>query len=202
MPLAPFDPTKGQTIRSNVAGCPSLTMAYDVRWTKTPIAAATTTLLAATASAAGLNQAPTTTVLDVCRNVTATTTGTGGNVLAVQVVVTGTDLSGAVITETLPAFSAGSLTTVTGSKAFATVTNITVPATGASTNVAIGVGSKLGLHHKLPHNSVVFAFLNNVREGTAPTVAFDSANLSGNTATLNSAIPGSQVIDIYYRVTS
>jgi hypothetical protein len=200
MPLAPFDPTKGQTIRSNTPGCPSLTMAYDVRWTKTPIAAATTTLLAATASSAGLNQAVTTQP-DVARNITATTTGTGGNVLAVQVVVTGTDLSGAVITETLPAFSAGSLTTVTGSKAFATVTNITVPATGASTNVAIGTGSKLGLHHRLPHNSVVFAFLSNVREGTAPTVATDATNLSGNTATLNSALNGT-IVDIYYRVTS
>jgi hypothetical protein len=125
-----------------------------------------------------------------------------GNVLAVQVVVTGTDISGAVITETLPAFSAGSLTTVTGSKAFATVTNITVPATGASTNVAIGVGSKLGLHHTMPHNMVAFAVLNNVREGTAPTVAFSSTVLSSNTATLNSAIPGSQVIDIYYDVSS
>jgi hypothetical protein len=199
MPLAPFNASMGQTIRSNVPGCPALTQIFDARWTKTPAAASATALLAATASSGGLNQAVTSQP-DIARNITATTTGTGANVLAVAVVVTGTDLSGATITETLPAFTAGANGTVTGSKAFATVTNVTVPATGASTNVSVGVGSKLGLHHKLPLNTVSFAFLSNVREATAPTVAVDAANLSGNTATLNSAIPGAQVVDIYYKV--
>jgi hypothetical protein len=78
MPLSAENTQLGQTIKSNVVGAPDTKKVFRVHWTKTPIAAATTTLLAATASASGLNQAPTTTVLDVCRNVTATTTGTGG----------------------------------------------------------------------------------------------------------------------------
>lgn len=200
--LYPKNPNLGQSVGSNVVGAPALREVFHVHWQKTPTAASNTSLLAATASASGLNQAVTTQP-DVARNITATTTGTGANVLAVSVVVTGTDISGAAITETLPAFSAGSLTTVVGNKAFATVTNMTVPATGASTNVSIGTGSKLGLHHVVDVNTVgTLVFLNKVKESVAPTVGVDAVNLCNNTCALNSAIPGGQVIDIYYSVSA
>jgi hypothetical protein len=119
----------------------------------------------------------------VCRNVTATAGGTG------------TDINGVAITETLPAFTVDTAGTVVGSKAFATVTSITIPAhdgTGATT--AVGTGAKLGLPRRLTRNSVANAYLAGVKEGTAPTIATDATNASGNTATLNSTLNGGAVV--------
>ena len=134
------------------------------------------------------------------RNITATAGGTATDIKAIAVIVEGTNYAGEVITETLPAFTVNMAGIVTGSKAFKTVTKVTIPAhdgTGATT--AIGWGSKLGLPYKLLHNTVQDAFLNNVKEGTAPTVAVSETVLESNTVTLNSALNGS-VIDFYLMV--
>lgn len=135
----------------------------------------------------------------VCRNVTATAGGTNTDIKAIQVIVAGTDIEGNAITETLPAFTVDTAGTVVGSKAFATVTSITIPAhdgTGATT--AVGTGAKLGLPVRLPgRNAVARAYLNNVLEATAPTVVADATNISGNTVQLSSALNGTAVsVDI------
>src|SRR6185312_17337342 len=111
----------------------------------TPALGTSTAVLAATSSAAGSTVTAGITNPDSPRNVTATPGGTTANVLAVQVVVNGTDIFGQPLTETLPAFTAGAATAVTGSKAFATITSIVIPTVGAATTVAVGLGSKLGL---------------------------------------------------------
>lgn len=135
---------------------------------------------------------------DAARNITATPGGTTGNVTAVQVIIAGTNFEDQPITETLPAFTAASSSAVTGSKAFKTVTSITLPANGTSVTTAIGLGSKLGLPRRVSRNTVLAAFLNGVKEGTAPTIAFDAVNLENNTATLNSALNGNAVVvDMY-----
>lgn len=134
------------------------------------------------------------------RNITATSGGTAGDIGDGQVIVEGTNAAGEAITETLPAFTENSATTVAGAKAFATVTEITVPAhdgTGATT--AIGFGDILGLPDFLTHNTLVFAFHNNAREGTPPTMVADADELEKNTADLNTALNGS-VVDLYYIV--
>jgi hypothetical protein len=136
---------------------------------------------------------------DVPRNVTATAGGTAGDIKAIQVVVAGTDFEGNSISETLPAFTVDTGGTVVGSKAFKTVTSITIPAhdgTGATT--AVGLGAKLGLPARLSRNTVLAAFLNGVREATAPTVTVSSSAIESNTATLNSALNGTAVIVDYY----
>lgn len=133
----------------------------------------------------------------VPRNITATAGGTATDIKAIQVIIEGTNYADETITETLPAFTVDTAGTVTGSKAFKTVTKITIPAhdgTGATT--AIGFGSKLGLPYKLAHNTVQAAYLNNVKEGTAPTVAVSASALESNTMTLNSALNGS-IVDAY-----
>lgn len=132
------------------------------------------------------------------RNVTATAGGTGANITAAQVIVAGTDMKGRAISETLPAFTAATPGTVVGSKAFKTVTTITVPANGAGVTTAVGAGAKLGINAKLPRNTVLAAYLNGVKEGTAPTVAFDATNTSGNTVTLNSALNATAVVIDFY----
>lgn len=132
---------------------------------------------------------------DVPRNVTATSAGTAGDIKAVQVTVTGTDINGNAISETLPVFTVDSATTVVGSKAFKTVTSYSVPAMdGTGATVAIGTGAKLGLPQCLSRDTVDAAYLNGVREGTRPTVVFSSTAVESNLVTLNSTLNGNAVI--------
>lgn len=176
----------GNVIESQAVGSPAL---------------GATTAIHAAVTDTGTQQVITTGITqpDVPRNVTATAGGTSADVAAVQPIVEGTDINDQVITETLPAFTVNTTGTVTGSKAFKTITKITLPAhdgTGATT--AIGTGSKLGLNTRLSRDSTVRAFFNGVKEATAPTITFDATNISGNTATLNSALNGSAVIVDFY----
>lgn len=138
------------------------------------------------------------------RNITATSGGTGGDIKAVQVIITGTNEADQVITETLPVFTVNTATTVVGAKAFKTVTSIYIPAhdgTGATT--AIGTGALLGLGMAIPRNTIRAAFLNKVLEGTAPTVAVSATALESNTVSLNSALNGTAVdIDLYDSATA
>lgn len=136
---------------------------------------------------------------DVPRCITATAGGTSDDVKAIQVVIAGTNINGEAITETLPAFTVNTTGTVTGSKAFKTVTSITIPAhdgTGATT--AIGVGAKLGLPAALTRDTVLNAYLGGARESTRPTVTVDNDEVEKNVVTLNSALDGSAVIVDYY----
>lgn len=203
MSLFPKKPNAGQTLQSSVSG-----VTVDEGFI------AHLQVLAANATVAdtdGIHAAVTDTGVDqviitgitqpsVARNITATAGGTAADVKAVQVIITGTNEAGDVISETLPAFTVNTTGSVTGSKAFKTVTSITIPAhdgTGATTE--IGFGEKLGLPHKLAHNTVLAASLGNVREGTAPTVAVSASAVESNTVDLNSAL-NSSVVDVYYIV--
>jgi hypothetical protein len=144
---------------------------------------------------------------DVPRNISATAGGTAADIAAVQVVVTGTNVYDEVITETLPAFTVDTAGAVYGSKAFKTVTSITIPAhsgTGATTSIGTGVGgsgnvnAKLGLPVKLDRDTIVNVYLNGVREGTRPGVAFSATAVESNTVQLSSALNGNAVIVDYY----
>lgn len=173
----------GQRIRSYSIGSPAV--------------GATTAVHAALAVlASGGPQVVTTGITSpaVCRNLTATSGGTAGDIAAVQVTVTGTDIEDNVITETLPVFTVNTATTVVGSKAFKTVTSYSVPAMdGTGATVAIGTGAKLGLPVCLSRDSVDDVYFNGVRETTRPTVAFSSTVVASNTITLNSTLDGSAV---------
>ena len=157
---------------------------------------ATTTGIHAAVTDTGVQQVVTTAIMqpDVPRNITATAGGTAGDIKAIQVVIAGTNAEDVAISETLPAFTVDTAGTVQGSKAFKTVTSITIPAhdnTGATT--AIGFGEKLGIGLRLARNTVKGAYLAETVEGTAPTVVVDATNLEGNTADLNSALNSTQV---------
>lgn len=128
------------------------------------------------------------------RALTATAGGTATDIKAIQVTVTGTNFNDEVITEVLPAFTVDTAGTVQGSKAFKTVTSISIPThDGNGATTAIGFNEKMGLPFKLARNSVLNAYLNNVKEGTAPTVTTSSTALESNTADLNSALNGTIV---------
>ncbi|OII61204.1 hypothetical protein BJP40_06670 [Streptomyces sp. CC53] len=161
----------------------------------------TTTAVHAAVTDDGTEQTITTAITnpDVPRVVTATAGGTAGDIGAIQVTVNGTDIHGNTISEVLPAFTVDTAGTVTGTKAFKTVTSIVIPAhdgTGATT--AVGVGAALGLPVKLDRDTVVAAFLDGVRESTRPTVTFSSSAVESNKVTLSSALDGNAVIVDYY----
>ncbi len=166
-------------------------------------------LLATVASATGIHAAITcsatlvTTVTtnitnpSVPRNITAMAGGTAGDIKAVQVLITGTDFNDKVITESLPAFTVDTAGIVTGSKAFKTITSISIPAMdGAGATVAIGFGEKLGLPFKLANNTVLKTYFDSVLEATAPTVTVSPTAIESNTVDLNSAL-NSKVVDVY-----
>lgn len=137
------------------------------------------------------------------RNVTVTQTAGDTEDTNGTITVTGTNLAGEVISEVITP-NAGE--TVAGAKAFASITSIVGAgwaidaAEGTNDTITVGFGALIGLPDKLADTAqVLAASLNNVREGTHPTVTVDSANLEGNTVDLNSALNGTPV-KIYYIV--
>lgn len=158
-----------------------------------PLLGSAAYILAATATAAASVVTAGLANPDVPRTVTATPGGTTANVLAVSVIIKGTSIEDAVITETLPAFTVGSGASVTGLKAFKTITSVTFPVIGAATSATIGTSSALALNHRIMANVILMAFLGLVREATLPTVTVDVINIENNTITLASALNGSPV---------
>lgn len=150
-------------------------------------AVTTTTVLAA----AMLNSA----TPDYARNVVITPGGTTTDVPAGDVMVYGVDIHGAAISEAFT-FAANASAAVTGNKAFARLTSVVFPiqdTTGAAT-YDVGFGDKLGLGRCFPSAPVVLQTrLNGTIEGTAPTVAVDVDDVSGNTVDLSSALNGNDV---------
>ncbi len=203
MSLYPYNPNVSSKLQTDTPGVTVVRMQMaHLQVAAANATVASTTGIHAAVTDTGSQQVVTTAITQpsVPRNITATAGGTATDIKAIQVIVAGTNYAGAAITETLPAFTVDTAGTVTGSKAFKTVTSITIPAhdgTGATT--AIGFGEKLGLPDKLPHNTVLAAFLGDTKEGTAPTVAASATALESNTVDLNSAL-NSSVVDIYYMV--
>lgn len=139
------------------------------------------------------------TEMPCARNITATVAATTeGNIKAVKVKVYGTNILGEEIDEELPAFTVDTAGSVVGSKAFATVTKVTVPAMdGTGVTVDIGWGDKLGLPVLLDHNAVLYAVKNHVRETTAPTVGYSSTDIESNTIDLYNDLDGKEV-EVYF----
>jgi hypothetical protein len=79
--------------------------------------------------------------LDRPRRITATAGGTAADIKAIQVIVAGLDPLGLALTETLPVFTVNTAGTVTGSKVFARVTSITIPAGDSPYGDTISLGA-------------------------------------------------------------
>lgn len=123
-------------------------------------------------------------VLPCARNVTATSGGTAANIKAVRVTVYGKDLNGMPKKEELPAFTADSATTVTGSVAFTEIDKITVPAMdGAGVTVDLGFGDKYGIPYKFTSNPLYLASV----DGTTKTATFNKVNGEYTTVSFQTA---------------
>lgn len=127
---------------------------------------------------------------DVPRNIIATmNTSTSGSLK-----LTGTDISGAVITENLTWSSASGAKSST--KAFKTITRVDGTCTTNTAQFILGTGDLLGLNTKFATDPVLFCALGGTREGTAPSVTVSSTVLSQNTIDTSSA-PGGAVTKVW-----
>ena len=193
----PKNPALGQVIQSDVAANnPDRGFIAHLEWTALEALAALTTGIHAAVTDNGSQQEITTGITNpvVPRSITATSGGTAGDIKAIQVTIVGTNILDEVITEVLPIFTVDSATTVEGSKAFKSVTSITIPAhddTGATT--AIGFGDKLGLPYMEEEIPCIAAFLNSVLEGTAAAITSSATAIESNTIDLNTALDATKV---------
>lgn len=194
MSLAPYDPFIGQHIKTNVDG---VTLDWDFI-AHYQIAAADATapgaanVLAATALTAeaqdittGITQPKVPRVLSI--------TGVSG-LTGKNVVITGTDFAGAALTDTIALNGA---TTVAGTKAFATVTKITLPVkTGEADTVSVGLADAFGIPYKLDHDTVIKILNNKVATTVASGSSFSTTTLAANYIKPTAALDGHQV-DVY-----
>jgi hypothetical protein len=195
--MYPFNFKMGQTIQTNAPGVTAnhSFLAHLVILAAAAVSADMDGILAAVVNDGttqeiinGITQPP------APRNITATAGGTATDIGTIQVTVEGTNYADEVITEILPAFTLDTAGTVSGSKAFKTITKITIPPhDGLSATTSIGFGDVLGLPYRLDRNTLLVTFLNNTKESVDPTVSVDASNIESNTVDLNTALNGTQV---------
>lgn len=136
---------------------------------------------------------------DFPRNVVITPGGSTNSIAAGTAVVTGTNIYGKVISENF-ALTNNQTSATTGSKAFASVTSVAIPATdGASAQISVGVGQKLGVPRCL-NNAGEYAFseFNGAYETTRGTMAVNSTTVESNTFAPNGTMDGSKNVDLFY----
>lgn len=142
---------------------------------------------------------------DVPRALTITTGGTTADIAAGDVVITGTNVEGKTIVENFT-MSDNLNGTVTGTKAFKSVTQVVFPAadsTGAT--ISVGTSNKLGIHHRLLAGKTSVGILsdadidgtNPVQQGT-PTVVVDGEEIENNLVTPATTPNGTTFLVIYY----
>lgn len=143
---------------------------------------------------------------DVPRNLTITTGSTVADIAAGNVTIYGTNVEGKAISETFT-MSDNLNGSVTGNKAFKTVTSVVFPAAdGGGATISVGVGSKLGLNHKLvPNKTSIVVVQDTAIDGSNPTVqaapsasTVDAEDVENNTVTPATAPDSSTFLTIIY----
>lgn len=115
-----------------------------------------------------------------------------------NVVINGTDIRGNTIADTL---TLNSNTTVSGVKAFKTVTSIDftgVSGNDANDTVAVGTGAALGLDRIMDADEYINGSVDGVYESTRATITVDSSDISLNTVTFNTALANTKVYRAVY----
>jgi len=169
------------------------------------LAASATRVLSGSAGATSAAIATITTFAaqpDSPRNITVIPTGTTGDVEACVVVVNGTNIFDAAISENFT-FLADASTAQTGNKAFKTVTSVVFPANCESGGFAatwnVGIGEKIGLKRCMAETGAfIQSSLNGVYEATRATLAFSATAVEGNTADFSGTMNGTNDFKGYF----
>lgn len=137
---------------------------------------------------------------DVPRNITMTLTDADDSVTA-DIVATGLDPAGRIVTETMSPDGAGGGKTLVGTKIFASVTSVVVSNTAGSAagdNLEIGVGDLIGLPTDIDAAAAVkHAYLGGVRatpDAVATGISTSGVDLNGAT------YDGSKLMQVFYNV--
>lgn len=169
-------------------------------------AGSTTAVLAATSasSSAALAVVDNITNPDVPRALSVTIGGTAASVNTCQVVVTGTNIEGKVITESF-VVTIATTGTINGTKAFKTVSSVAIPKqAGSGVTVAVGTRNILGINHRLfNQNTTVKVYSGSTVYGALtlqaqPTVVASEAELERNTVSPAITPNGSTFLIICY----
>lgn len=105
-----------------------------------------------------------------------------------NVVITGTDVRGDTISDTI---ALNGNTPVAGVKAFKTVTSVQLP-TVSNRTINIGIDTRVGLDRKMAADEVLYLTCDGVYEATRPTVTADSSVISKNLFAPNTAFDGAK----------
>lgn len=171
---------------------------------KAAAASATAVLAAVNGSLSAQTVTTSITQPDVPRALTVVVGGTAGHVADSRVTVTGTNVEGKTITEGLRT-TAGATGTLTGTKAFKTVSSIAIEAQlGTGCTFSVGTQNKLGIYHRLwNQNTTVKVYTGTTVYSTltlqaAPTVVTDDATIENNLVTPASAPDATKFFVICY----
>lgn len=189
----PYQIYDGEPIDSGKANTPQLEC-YATESVLTPILADTDYVHAAiTQTAAAQTITTAITNPDVPRNVTIKGSASG---ITGDVVINGTNVRGDTISETIALSGASA---VAGTKAFQTVTSVVVPIkthTSGDT-VEIGIGSKIGVRHKLYSTA---QFILSLFDGSVDvgSVTVSATDVSLNTYTPAGTLDGTKKLRLLY----
>jgi hypothetical protein len=135
---------------------------------------------------------------DVARTITVLPVGTTNSVPAGDVVITGTDIAGNVITDALP-FAENATAATESVKAFASITSILFPIQdGTGITYDVGWGKKLGLPHKRGAISAIVKLFDGAADTGTETV--NATDLAKNLFNLNGTPDGEKVVRLSYIV--
>ena len=193
MARTPYNPTMGQSIRSDAGRVDRGFVAHYIIEAADATAAAVNAIAPVTTLADGSTTTLTTAEIDQ-PSTPRLLSVTGNAATAVgDVVITGTDAAGETLVETIVSTGAA---TVAGEKAFASVTTIVLPPRGAASDtIAVGATGAVGIPFRLPHDTVL-KILNNDTPTTVASSSWSTTVLADNYVTPTAALAGNQ-IDVY-----
>lgn len=167
----------------------------------TAVLGATATVVAGTTITSGITNP------DVPRALSITTGGTTANIAAGNVVITGTNVEGKVISESF-AMADNLNGSVNGTKAFKTVTRIVFPAAdGTDATISVGYQNVIGLNHRLApgKSSIVVLSATSTANNAALTQqaavsgsTIDAEEVENNTVTPATAPNGTTYLIVLY----
>lgn len=135
---------------------------------------------------------------DYPRNLVLSTSSTSSALGAGTAVITGLNIYGKSISENF-SVSSGTGNTITGNKAFKSISSITLPAATGSAVFRIGVGSKLGVHRCMDDvGDYVFSKFNGAYETTRGTMAVSSSAIESNTFIPNGTMDGAKAVEAFF----
>jgi hypothetical protein len=169
-----------------------------------PAAAGTADILSADAGVIDTNAVTISTFVaqpDVTRALQFTIGGTAADIGTCTATVSGTDYLNDPISEEF-SVTANTAETLQGSKAFKTVTSISLPAAcedspyGATWSV--GYSEKIGLKRCMSGNHYIFSTVAGAYEATRGTIAYDASNVEGNTIDFNGTMNGANDFEVFF----